>query len=304
MMKRLLLLSMILALGLAPLGLARPQPVKQIELSQSCLTLDVGISEELIVSFKPSGASSPVQWRSSNEAVATVDDGVVRALSPGQATITAKSKNGKTAKCAITVPDKDKVVALTFDDGPVANTRKVLDVLKQNEVKATFFMLSDNVAANPSIAKEVFDAGNEIGSHSVNHKSLQKISLKDAKWQVSHSLDVIEEAIGTRPTLMRAPYGAIDKDLAKVLGELGPTFVQWSVDPLDWKDRDAGIVYQRIMDNVKPGRIVLMHDLYGSTTDAVKRLIPALKKQGYTFVTVSELIEQRGLTDTAGTIIF
>ncbi|MGJ4849840.1 polysaccharide deacetylase family protein [Bacillota bacterium Meth-B3] len=304
MMKRLLLLAMILALGLAPLGLAKPQPVKKIELSQSSLTLDVGISEELIVSFKPSGASSPVHWKSSNEDVATVDEGVVRALSPGQATITAKTKNGKTAKCAVTVPDKDKVVALTFDDGPVANTRKMLDVLKQHDVKATFFMLGDNVAANPAIAKEVFDAGNEIGSHSVDHKSLQKIALKDAKWQVTHSLDVIEEAIGTRPTLMRAPYGAIDKDLAKVLGELGPTFVQWSVDPRDWKDRDADTVYLRIMDKVKPGQIVLMHDLYSSTTDAVKKLIPALKKKGYTFVTVSELIEKRGLSDTAGTIIF
>lgn len=306
MKRHVLLFMMILAVALTPVALAKPKAVKAISLSSRTLTLKAGVSEDLTVTFKPSDATSAIKWKSSNGGVAVVDeDGVVTAVAAGTATITATTKNGKVARCIVTVPDPEKVIAFTFDDGPCANTQKILDILNENCVKATFFMLGENVDNNPSIAKAVSDAGNEIGSHSVNHKSLQKISLDDAKWQVSNSLASIEKATGKRPTLIRAPYGAIDASLAAKLNKDDPiTFVQWSIDPEDWKDRDAKTVYQRVMDNVKPGRIVLMHDLYGTTTDAVKMLIPALKKQGYTFVTVSELIEQRGLTDTSGTIIF
>ncbi len=302
MRKRVLLVFMVLLVALTPLATAKSKPVKKVELSYSSLTLEKDASQQLYAVFSPDGSSAPIQWKSSDPKVATVDNsGVVTAVGPGTASIQVKTKNGKTAKCAVTVPDPDKVIAFTFDDGPVANTSKLLDVLKANDVHATFFMLGDNVDANPSIAKAVSDAGNVIGSHSVNHPNLKKLSLEDAKWQVSHSFDSIEAATGKRPTLMRAPYGSIDNDLAQALDV---TFVNWMGDTEDWKDRDANTVYTRIMEMAKPGRIMLMHDLYETTTEAVKKAIPALKKQGYTFVTVPELLEIRGLGETRGTIIF
>lgn len=305
MRRRILIFITLLALAVAPLALAKAKPVKKITLSQTSMTLEKGISDELLVIFKPDGASAQVKWKSSDENVVVVDEGVVTAVGSGSATVTATTKNGKTAKCKISVPDPDKVVAITYDDGPVAGTLKLLDILRENDAKVTFFMVGENVDRNPDIAKAVADAGHEVGSHSVNHPNLQKLSFDKAKAQLTESYDSIESATGKRPTLMRAPYGAIDKDLAKRLNDVEPvTFVQWSVDTLDWKSKNADKVYDAVMKDIKPGCIILMHDIHSTTVDAAKKIFPALKKQGYTFVTVSELLEIRGAGDAAGTIVF
>ena len=308
MKRRILLILMILVLVVTPLALAKPAPakVKKIMLSSTSLTLEEGVSEELSVTFKPAKAQPQLKWSSNNKDVATVsDDGIVTAVGAGTAVVKVITKNGKSARCVITVPDRDKIVALTYDDGPCANTMKLLEVLKKHDAKATFFVLGERVNDRPDYAKAIVDAGNEIASHTVDHKSLQKISLADARWQVTQSLDSIEKATGVRAKLMRAPYGAIDNELAAKLAQTEPiTFVQWSVDPEDWKDRDAKTVYDRVISNVKPGRIILMHDLYESTTQATDKIITTLKKEGYSFVTVSELLEHRQVGDPVGTVVF
>lgn len=293
------LITLVLLLA-APMACAKP--VSKVKIEPATLNLDAGVSQDLMVSFKPASASPQLKWKSSNTAVATVDDdGVVTAVAPGKATISCRTKNGKSAKCKVVVRDPNKVVALTFDDGPCDNTLKILDILRKYNVKVTFFMLGDLAQKNPSIASKVAEDGHEIGSHTVDHKSLQKLSLKEAIEDLDKSFTMIEEASGVLPTLVRAPYGAIDENLAKALEH---PFIQWSVDTLDWKSRNANSVYKEVMKSVKSGSIILMHDLYSSTTEAVRLVVPELLNQGYSFVTVSELIERRGIEDATGMIIY
>ena len=302
MTKRIVSLIMLLVLVLAPYAYAKSKAVTGVKLSPKNMILDVGISDEFEVTFKPASANSALRWKSSRPDVAIVDDdGVITAIAPGRTTIACQTKNGKTAKATVTVPDPGKVIALTFDDGPTQNTRTILKVLSDNDVKATFFMLGDLVDRNPEIAAEVANAGHEVASHSIDHKNLQKMSLADAQEQVERSFNSIETATGIRPTVMRAPYGAIDKKLAEALDT---TFIQWTVDPEDWKYRDGKQVYNNVFKHVKADSIILLHDIHATTTDAVKLIVPELKRQGYKFLTVSELIEHRGLTETNGTIVF
>lgn len=302
-MKRMIAILLTLLLIVAPMGaMAEGKGVKGIKFDPKFLTLDIGVSQDLVVLTKPANATPQYKWKSANESIATVDeDGVVTAVAPGSTTILVRTKNGKTAKCGVTVRDPEKIVALTFDDGPCDNTLKILDVLKQYNAVATFFMLGSSAKSNPNDARAVANAGCEVGSHSSDHNNLQKLSLKDASDDLARSMKDISDATGTTPKIVRAPYGAIDESLAKALGF---PFIQWSIDPEDWKDRDGDTVYRRIMDKVKPGAIVLMHDLYASTTDAVKKLVPELSRQGYTFVTISDLIARRGIGDATGQIIF
>lgn len=181
-----------------------------------------------------------------------------------------------------------KCIALTFDDGPSgATTPRLLDILKQNNVKATFFELGIQAQKFPSVTKRVVTEGHVIGNHTYDHKSLEKMSVTNARGEISRAADIIQQAGGVRPGLVRAPYGAITQALAKTLDA---PFIQWNVDPDDWKDRDADIVYNRVISNAKPGAIVLSHDIYETTVDAYERIIPELIRQGYTLVTVPQLL--------------
>lgn len=300
--RKVLAFLLLITLIAAPGAWAKPKPVKSISLSPQTVTLPQGVSVDLEVEFKPASASSPVRFKSSNKKVAVVDeDGIVTAMGEGKATITCKTKNGKTAKCQVTVKDPDKVVALTFDDGPCKNTQEIVDLLKKYKATATFFMLGSMALQNPTYAKAVADAGFEVACHGSSHNSLQKMTQKEAKADIDQALADIESVTGVTPALIRPPYGAMDKELA---AKLGYTFVNWSVDTLDWKSRDAKSVLAEVQKSIKPGVIILMHDLYASTTEAVSLVLPELIKEGYSFVTVSELLTKRGVTEREGILVF
>lgn len=183
-------------------------------------------------------------------------------------------------------------IALTFDDGPSPElTPKLLKILADRNVKATFFVLGTNATANPDILRAEIAGGHEVGNHSWNHPQLTKIPLAAADKQIEDTSAAIQNATGVKPIFLRPPYGSMNPALQHHIWEkYGISTIYWSVDPLDWKIRDPQSVYDQVMKQVKPGAIVLAHDIHPTTVAAMPRLLDALIAKGYKFVTVSELI--------------
>jgi peptidoglycan/xylan/chitin deacetylase (PgdA/CDA1 family) len=198
---------------------------------------------------------------------------------------------GKGAPALINGSDTDcskvKCIALTFDDGPGLGTEVILDTLKQHEAHATFMVVGSRVASYTNFIKREAAEGHDIGNHTWDHAELTTLSLADAQSEVNRTSQAVVNVIGKRPFMVRPPYGAWNKTL---LDGINQPFILWSADPDDWKDRNADIVYQRVMAAAKPGAIILSHDLYTTTAAAYQRIIPDLIKQGYTLVTVSDLL--------------
>ncbi|WP_245679701.1 polysaccharide deacetylase family protein [Actinomadura hibisca] len=184
---------------------------------------------------------------------------------------------------------KAKCVALTFDDGPMSSTAELLDVLAAHQARATFFLVGRNVAARPDLVRRELAAGHELGNHSYTHADLGRSSAAKVREELERTQEAIEQAAGVTPTLMRPPYGSTDKNLALTAKRMGMAQILWSVDPLDWNARDRATVERRIVKGVRPGRILLMHDIHASTVAAVPAILRRLAAQGYVFVTVSEL---------------
>lgn len=180
-----------------------------------------------------------------------------------------------------------KVVALTFDDGPnSSSTPRILDTLKQYNAKATFFVIGSSVPGNEAILKRAVSEGHEIGNHTWSHPSLATLSVNDIKWQMSETSKVITSATGKEVKLMRPPYGATN---ATVQANVGYPQILWDVDTLDWKNRNTQAILGNVQSQVAPGAVILMHDIHGTTADALPAVMDYLVSQGYRFVTVSEL---------------
>lgn len=187
-----------------------------------------------------------------------------------------------------------KMIALTFDDGPSRFTAKILDVLKRYNVKATFFEVGRNIDGMPGSGKLLrreLAQGCEIGSHSYSHKYLTTLKKERAAAEVKRGNEAIRKATGQYPTLFRPPGGLITQELED---EINLPCIMWSVDTRDWANRNAEKTLRNVMGQKDlDGRVVLMHSLYPSTVQALKKMIPALQKKGYQFVTVSDMIEYR-----------
>ena len=185
-----------------------------------------------------------------------------------------------------------KILALTFDDGPhPQNTPRLLDMLRQRNVKATFFTIGRSVDYNPQIAKRIVTEGHEIGNHTYTHGNLSKMNGQQVRNELDRGRNSIIRATGVTPRIMRPPYGALLTPQRQwVMDNYGYPTILWSVDPMDWKNRDARIVANRLISRAHPGAILLAHDLHKSTIDAMPQTLDTLLAQGYKFVTVSELI--------------
>jgi len=183
-------------------------------------------------------------------------------------------------------------IALTFDDGPHATlTPKLLDLLKEKGVKATFFVLGECVEANPDVLKRAAAEGHEIGNHSWDHKSFTKAGGSGVASEVNQTNAVIETATGKKPVLVRPPGGATNSTITRRLNtEFGLKVIMWDVDPLDWRFRTSARVTSEILKNTKAGSIILSHDIHATTIDAMPATIDGLLEKGFQFVTVSELI--------------
>lgn len=188
--------------------------------------------------------------------------------------------------------DKNKkMVALTYDDGPSIYTPRILKTLKENNSVATFFVVGNRVPMYSDTVKKAYDMGCEIGNHTYEHKSLPNLSETEVKRQISKTNKEVKKAIGEKPVIMRPTGGATNTNIKKWVGM--PSII-WSIDTLDWKTRNADSTKRAVLDHVKDGDIVLMHDLYSATATASETIIPELVRRGYQLVTVSELAECRG----------
>lgn len=184
----------------------------------------------------------------------------------------------------------EKMVALTFDDGPDSKTTpQALEILKRYNAKATFFMVGQNVAANPELAKRVLDEGHQLGIHTWSHPDLTKLPLNQSKKEILDTQEAIYKATGIRPMITRPPYGAINSTVQNAVDQ---SFIMWSVDSLDWKTRNTKAIMQEIV-KTQPGSIILMHDIHQTSIDALPSVLDYLKNNGYTLVTVDELLENQ-----------
>lgn len=190
-----------------------------------------------------------------------------------------------------------KYVALTFDDGPhKTNTERVLNSLKEFDVKATFFMLGNQVDYYPSLVQRVAEEGHEIGNHSNTHPDLSKVDANRVQEEVETTNQRIYDVIGRYPTVFRPPYGSYNNNIITQATNLNLPIIMWSVDSLDWKTKNATSINHEILSTTTNGSIILMHDIHDATADALPSVLKNLKEQGYSFVTVSQLLEWSGDT--------
>ena len=187
-----------------------------------------------------------------------------------------------------------KCVALTFDDGPGPYTDRLLGILKDNDAKATFFLIGNKVAANPDGAKRIADAGMEIGSHTWEHPNMTTIPPEDIAAQFSKASDAIAAATGQRPKLVRTAGGLVNDAVLAEAKKQGLADINWDVIPFDCINgsNTAATTYM-LKTQIKPGSVVLFHDTYSSTVDVVYQFLPVLKANGYHLVTVSQLLGPR-----------
>jgi len=188
----------------------------------------------------------------------------------------------------------DKVVALTFDDGPSKYTNKILDSLKKYDACATFFVIGNKVEFYNETLKRMMEEGNEIGNHSYNHKWLNRLSEKEFKDELNKTQEKIKKVTGFTPKLFRPTYGGYS-DKLKSYTDL--TFILWDVDSSDWKVKRKEKILNNIIPNVKDGSIILMHDNHEYSANAIDSVVKNLKDKGYKFVTVSELLELKKLRE-------
>jgi peptidoglycan-N-acetylglucosamine deacetylase len=183
-------------------------------------------------------------------------------------------------------------IAMTFDDGPSAeNTPRLLEMLKQRNIKATFFLIGQNVVSNPDLVRRILAEGHEIGNHSWTHPQLSKLSDDRVTAEITKTQDAIKDASGFTPALLRPPYGAITpRQREWIQNRFGLSIILWSVDPFDWKRPGASVITQRILSQTRPGAIILSHDIHKQTVDAMPATLDALIAKGYKFATVSQLI--------------
>lgn len=224
--------------------------------------------------------------------------GIVRLVIPYDALRTAAAAPQENT--TFHIGSSKKMVALTFDDGPnPVNTNAILDTLEKYNAKATFFDLGNLVEKYPTVVKREAALGCEVGSHSYQHDNFTKMTAAQMKEDIRKTEAAFQSVLGKSPSLFRPPYGAYNETTTALIPM---PIALWSVDTLDWKSRNAEAILKEIeaAGNLD-GKVILLHGIYSSTAEAVKTLVPALQKEGYELVTVSELIQEKyGDTPTVG----
>lgn len=191
------------------------------------------------------------------------------------------------------VPNETKCIALTFDDGPHPHqTKRILDILDAYGIKATFFMIGVNVENYPDAAREVLARGHEVGNHTYSHCHLKQHGEEKLEEELRRCQETLERICSYRPHLFRPPEGYVSDYLCQCCNRASYRVIHWSVDTRDWEVKDAEKISQKVLDQVRSGDIVLMHDYVArsQTPEALEILLPKLLDQGYRFVTVGELL--------------
>ncbi|MFE6855793.1 polysaccharide deacetylase family protein, partial [Streptomyces sp. NPDC057674] len=197
-----------------------------------------------------------------------------------------KAGAGRRVDCA-----EVKCIALTFDAGPGKDTPRLLDILKEKKVPATFFLLgSKHVDRYPKVVKRIADEGHEVANHTWTHRILTDLDESEVREELSRTQDAVEKITGRRPTLMRPPQGRTDGAVSDVSKELGLAQILWSITAKDYSTTDSALIRKRVLEQAHGDGIILLHDIYDGTVPAVPSIIDELKRRGFTFVTVPELL--------------
>lgn len=193
------------------------------------------------------------------------------------------------------------MVALTFDDGPYSKvTRRILASLQENGGRATFFVVGNRLEIYAETMKLAYDQGNQIGSHTYDHSDLRAMSVKQLKKEVKKTNKAVSAVIGCDTTTLRPPYGNVNTKMRKTIPV---PMIYWSLDSEDWKSRNVKSILKQCK-SVKDGDIILMHDLYPTTAEAVEQLVPKLVKKGFQLVTVDEMFYYKGIDAKAGKVYY
>lgn len=193
------------------------------------------------------------------------------------------------------------MIAFTFDDGPYAKvTRRILKALNKSNGRATFFVVGNRVPEFSETLALQYEQGNQIGSHTFDHKDLSKMKAKKIKWEINKTNQKVSKVIGCNTTALRPPYGNVSDTMRKTIKT--PMYY-WSIDSEDWKSRNANSIVKRCKD-AKDGDIILMHDLYPTTADAVERLAPYFVKKGFQLVTLDEMFYYKHKDAEPGKVYF
>lgn len=186
--------------------------------------------------------------------------------------------------------DRERCVALTYDDGPGLPTPRLLDILQRKNARATFFLVGEMVQLRPATAHRIVRGHHEIGVHGWDHTNLTTLSTERIRSQLVRTMRIIRRVTGVSLTLSRPPYGATNRRVRMVERQLGLAEILWDVDTADWLYRDPDSVIRRALRGVRRNSIILMHDIRPTTVDAAPRLIRALRNRGFRLVTVTELL--------------
>ena len=195
----------------------------------------------------------------------------------------------------------EKYVALTFDDGPSGRfTRALLDGLEKRGAKATFLLCGYRLKDYPKEAKRIHELGHEIGLHGYSHSCMAKMCQEELEREIADTLALLPE--GCKPAFLRPPGGNYNDMVLDVARQAGLGVLSWSVDPKDWASHDAQVIGQTVVNSVRSGDVILLHDMSDSSVEAALSIIDELKEQGFRFVTVTELARLKGIAIEPGKV--
>lgn len=206
--------------------------------------------------------------------------------------------------CLLCIPvrasENEKLVALTFDDGPSGRfTRRLLEGLEERDAKATFLLCGYRMEQDPDLTKRIFREGHEIGLHGYSHKPMQNMCCRDVKQELEKTMALVPS--GCKVSFLRPPGGLYGKCAQTAAADMGLALLSWSVDPKDWATHEAKAVEKEVISHVRDGDVILLHDMSDSSVEAALNIIDELQKQGFRFVTVSALAQARNITLVPGT---
>ena len=206
--------------------------------------------------------------------------------------------------CLLCVPvravENEKLVALTFDDGPSGRfTRKLLDGLEERGAKATFLLCGYRMEQYPDLTQRIFQEGHEIGLHGYSHKSMRDMCQRETAQEIRKTMALIPD--GCEISFLRPPGGLCSKCIQTAAEEFGLSILHWSIDPKDWAIHDAKSIENTVISQVRDGDVILLHDMSDSSVEAALKIVDALQEQGFRFVTASELAKARNTVLVPGT---
>ncbi len=208
----------------------------------------------------------------------------------GPATLLETEKHTEVQETEAETETEDMLprVALTFDDGPHPSyTKKLLDGLKERGVKATFFVIGENIPGREEIIGQMWEDGHLIGNHTYDHKDISRMATEEACEQLAKTSNLVKEITGEGTAYVRPPFGNWDDRLDCAVSMIS---VKWSVDPLDWTTGNVSQIVERVVKKTEDGDIILLHDYYESSVEAALQIVDILQERGFVFVTVEELL--------------